>query len=165
MKQWYLVQFKPNSHRLAEKNLNRQGFETFLPMQEISRRKASRFVADLRPLFPGYMFVNVDEEVAPWRRINGTLGVSKLVSFNSTLKALPLQLVSNLMQRCDTEGKLLPAKTLSSGDHVEVLTGPFANFVATVERIDAKERVWILMDFMGQSTRIRIAPDQIQLAD
>ncbi len=60
MNHWYLIQFKPNSHRLAERNLLRQGFETFLPMQEVTRRKASRFVNDLRPLFPGYMFVSVN---------------------------------------------------------------------------------------------------------
>ena len=60
MNDWYLIQLKPNSHRLAERNLNRQGFETFLPMQKITRRKASRFVSDLKPLFPGYMFVSVN---------------------------------------------------------------------------------------------------------
>ena len=41
VKQWHLIQFKPNSHRLAERNLKRQDFEVFLPMQEITRRKAS----------------------------------------------------------------------------------------------------------------------------
>ena len=90
MNQWYLIQFKPNSHRLAERNLLRQGFETFLPMQKITRRKASRFVSDLKPLFPGYMFVSVNSDLAPWRTINNTIGVSKLVSFEGKPKPLPL---------------------------------------------------------------------------
>ena len=90
MNQWYLIQFKPNSHRLAERNLQRQGFETFLPMQKITRRKASRFVSDLKPLFPGYMFVSVNSDLAPWRSINSTIGVSKLVSFEGKPKPLPL---------------------------------------------------------------------------
>lgn len=55
---WYLIQFKPNNHRLAERNLHRQGFETFLPMQKITRKKASRFVGNLKPRFPRYMFVS-----------------------------------------------------------------------------------------------------------
>ena len=135
MRQWYLLQFKSNSHHLAVRNLKRQGFETFIPLQEVTRRKASRFVADLRPLFPGYMFVSVETEAARWREINNTLGVSKLVSFNNSPKPLPLQLVSNLMRRCDREGKLLPPNTFNSGDNVEVLTGPFANFAATVKQL------------------------------
>ena len=164
MNQWYLIQFKPNSHRLAERNLQRQGFETFLPMQKITRRKASRFVTDLKPLFPGYMFVSVNTELAPWRRINNTIGVSRLVSFDGKPKPLPLQLVSGLMLRCDTSGSLLSPKSLSKGDSVEMLAGPFANFIATVDIIDPEQRIWVLMDFMGQKTRMQVTTDQLQLS-
>ena len=104
-------------------------------MQKITRRKASRFVSDLKPLFPGYMFVSVNSELAPWRSINSTIGVSKLVSFEGKPKPLPLQLISGLMLRCDASGTLLPPKTLNEGDSVEMLTGPFANFIATVDTI------------------------------
>ena len=165
MQQWHLIQFKPNSHRLAVRNLQRQGFKTFLPMQEVTRRKASRFVTDLRPLFPGYMFVRIDEKAAPWRQINSTLGVVRLVSFDGIPKPLPLQLISSLMLRCNEEAKIMPPKTFNPGDSVEVLTGPFANFAAPVEKIDPQQRIWILMDFMGQSSRMHIAPDQVQITD
>ena len=164
MSQWYLIQFKPNSHRLAERNLQRQGFETFLPMQKITRRKASRFVSDLKPLFPGYMFVSVNSDLAPWRSINSTIGVSRLVSFEGKPKPLPLQLISGLMLRCDASGTLLPPKSLNEGDSVEMLTGPFANFIATVDTIDPEQRIWVLMDFMGQKTRMQVTSDQLQLA-
>jgi transcriptional antiterminator RfaH len=161
--QWYLIQFKPNSHLLAERNLHRQGFETFLPMQKITRRKTSRFVSDLKPLFPGYMFVSVNSDLAPWRTINSTIGVSKLVSFEGKPKPLPLQLISGLMLRCDVSGTLLPPKSLSEGDSVEMLTGPFANFIATVDTIDPEQRIWVLMDFMGQKTRMQISADELQI--
>ena len=164
MNQWYLIQFKPNSHRLAERNLQRQGFETFLPMQKITRRKASRFVSDLKPLFPGYMFVSVNSELGPGRTINSTIGVSRLVSFEGKPKPLPLQLISGLMLRCDASGTLLPPKSLNEGDSVEMLNGPFANFVATVDTIDPEQRIWVLMDFMGQKTRMQVSANQLQLA-
>ena len=164
MKQWHLVQFKPNSHLLAAGNLQRQGFETFLPLQEITRLKTSRFTVNLRPLFPGYMFVGVALNAAPWRTINSTIGVSRLVSFANNYKPLPLNLISGLMLRCDDGGKLLPPKTLNAGESVEVVKGPFANFVATVEKIDAQQRVWVLMEFMGQSTRMHLVPDNVRLA-
>jgi transcriptional antiterminator RfaH len=164
MNQWYVIQFKPNSHRLAERNLHRQGFETFLPMQKITRRKTSRFVDDLKPLFPGYMFVSVNSELGPWRAINNTIGVSRLVSFEGKPKPLPVQLISGLMLRCDASGTLLPPKSLSAGDSVEILTGPFANFIATVDTIDPKQRIWVLLDFMAQKTRMQVNADQLQLA-
>ena len=164
MKQWHLVQFKPNSHRLAVWNLQRQGFETFLPLQEITSIKASRFTVNLRPLFPGYMFVGVELNATPWAAINSTIGVSRLVSFSNNYKSLPLNLISSLMLRCDEEGKLLPLKTLNAGDSVEVLNGPFVNFVATVEKIDAQQRVWVLVEFMGRGTRMKVQPEQLKLS-
>jgi transcriptional antiterminator RfaH len=164
MNHWYLIQFKPNSYRLAERNLHRQGFETFLPMQKITRRKASSFVSDLKPLFPGYMFVSVNSDLAPWRTINSTIGVSKLVSFEGKPKPLPLQLISGLMLRCDASGILLPPKSLSEGDSVEMLTGTFANFIATVDTIDPEQRIWVLLDFMGQKTRMQVTADKLQIA-
>ena len=153
MNGWYLVQFKPNSYGIAESNLNRQGFETFLPMQKTTRRKASRFVNDFKPLFPGYMFVSVNSQLAPWRTINSTIGVCRLVSFEGKPKPLPRQLVSGLMLRCDTAGKILPPKTLNEGDGVELLTGPFANFIATVDTIDPERRIWVLIVLMGRPRR------------
>ena len=162
---WFLLQFKPNSHRLAERNLMRQGFKTFLPMQEVTKRKSTRFLNDIRPLFPGYMFVAFDPKSAPWRKINATIGISKLVSFDGQPKPVPFDLVSGLMQRCDTAGKLLPAKHLAAGDQVELLTGPFANFIATVETIDIQQRIWVLMECMGQRTRMHVRADQLQLSN
>jgi hypothetical protein len=61
-------------------------------------------------------------------------------------------------------GTLLPPKSLSAGNSVEMLTGPFANFVATVDTIDPEQRIWVLMDFMGQITRMQVTADQLQIA-
>ena len=96
---------------------------------------------------------------------NLPLGVSKLVSFDGQPRPVPLDLVSGLMQRCDTAGKLLPAKQLAAGDQVELLTGPFANFIATVETIDIEQRIWVLMECMGQRTRMNVKAEQLQLSN
>lgn len=150
---------------MAERNLQRQGFETFLPMQKITQRKASRFVGDAKPFFPGYMFVSANSDMAPWRTINSTMGVSRLVSFDGNPKPLPLQLISGLMLRCDAAGTMLPLNSFNEGDRVEMLTGPFANFIATVDTIDPKQRIWVLMEFMGQKMRMQTTADQLQRAN
>ena len=57
---WFLAQFKPNCANIADKNLKRQGFQTFLPMEEETRKRNGKFVTAMRPLFPGYIFVTFD---------------------------------------------------------------------------------------------------------
>ena len=38
-KEWFILQFKANSHHQAAKNLNQQGFETFLPLHDTLHEK------------------------------------------------------------------------------------------------------------------------------
>ncbi|MDA9300083.1 transcriptional activator RfaH [Amylibacter sp.] len=164
-KEWFILQFKSNSHHQATKNLNRQGFETFLPLHNINSRKSSRFINTIQPLFPGYMFVSFDRANTEWHKINNTYGVSRLITYNSTLKSIPTSVVDNLTMRCVFSGKLLPIKKLKKGDLVKVLKGPFANFIASVETYESDQRIWILMDLMGRKTKIQAPADALQPSD
>jgi transcriptional antiterminator RfaH len=163
--EWFILQFKPNSHHQAAKNLSQQGFKTFLPLHSTTSRKMSRFITTAQPLFPGYMFISFDRAESEWHKINNTYGVSRLVTFNSNLRPIPTTFIDNLMKRYDLSGKLLPIKKLGKGDQVKVLKGPFANFIATVERYETDHRIWILMDLMGRKAKMQTPPDALQPLD
>ena len=160
-KEWFVIQFKPNSHHQATKNLNRQGFNTFLPLHEITLRKASRFVKSTKPLFPGYMFVSFNKTENKWHKIKNTYGVSRIITFNSSLKSIPSTFVDNLKKRYDSSGKLIPIVEMKKGDQVTILKGPFANFIATVEKYEAEQRIWVLMDLMGRKSKILAHSDTL----
>jgi len=164
-KEWFILQFKPNAHHQANKNLIQQGFETFLPLHDTTSRNISRFINTSRPLFPGYMFIAFDKTESKWHKINNTYGVSRLVTFDSTLKSLPQTFVDNLIKRYDTSGKLLPIQKLKKGDQVKLLGGPFSNFIATVEKYEDDQRIWILMDLMGRETKIQTPLDTLQTSN
>ena len=160
---WYLIQIKRNSHRIANHNLNQQGFKTFLPLQDLTSRRGSEFSTSTKPLFPGYMFVRIKPDGAPWQKINSTLGVSRLICQDGMPKKVPTEVVSGLISRCDSLGRLLPPTAVHHGDTVEIHSGALANFIATVETIDSRRRIWVLMDIMGQITRVQVASEQVKL--
>jgi len=164
-KEWFILQFKSNSHHQAAKNLNQQGFQTFLPLHVITSRKLSRFINTSKPLFPGYMFVRFDRTDPKWHKINNTYGVSRLITVNSILKSIPTSFIDSLMKRYDSSGKLLPMTKFKKGDRVKVLGGPFADFFATVEKYEADQRIWILMDLMGRKTNIQTTSDALKVSD
>ena len=89
MLNWYLVQLKPNGHKLAKANLERQGFNTFLPLQNVTKRTAQKFMDRTVPLFGGYMFVELDVAQNSWRKVNSTLGVARIVSLGGTPTPVP----------------------------------------------------------------------------
>ena len=145
------------------RNLSQQGFKTFLPLQSLTRQNQAKFLTNIEPLFPGYMFVSIDLGKEPWHKINSTLGVSRLICQDRNPMKVPREIVSALMSRCDSSGLLLPPESLASGDSVKILTGALANFIATVETFHSKQRIWVLMEIMGQVTRVQVALDQIKL--
>jgi transcriptional antiterminator RfaH len=160
---WYIVQFKPNSHKIAVRNLERQGFETFLPMHEVTRRTAVKFETVIRPLFAAYMFVACDPEKAPWRQINSTYGVSRMLSLSEGPKPMPEALIAGLRARCDNVGKVLPLENFEAGQSVEMHSSPFESFIAIVEQMAGDARVWVLLDFMGKATRVQVDRQEIQV--
>ena len=44
VKKWFVVQIKPNSYNLANRNLKRQEFETFFPKMMITKRIKNKFI-------------------------------------------------------------------------------------------------------------------------
>ncbi len=159
---WFLAQLKPNCVNIAQKNLKRQGFRTFLPLEEETRQRNGKFVTATRPLFPGYIFVAFDAAQGHWRAVNSTHGVTRLVSFGKKPAEVPLNLVSQLMLRCDAQGKLLPPNLLKPGDQVTLTKGPFANFAAEVEKVAPDRRVWVLMEIMGAQTRVAVNVEHLK---
>jgi transcriptional antiterminator RfaH len=119
----------------------------------------------MRPLFPGYLFVSFTPASRAWRTISSTYGVSRLVTFGESGPApVPQNLVAGLMARCDEAGHLLPPPALKPGDKAHVLSGPFAQFVATVESLAPQRRVWVLLDILGSQTRVWLDAGQLRTA-
>lgn len=159
---WYLAQLKPNSHRIAERNLLRQGFEVFLPMAEVTRRQAGRFIQSLAPLFPGYIFIAFNPAESGWRSVNATLGITRLVNLGGAPATVPDALVESLRARCNPDGLVVPLEDIVEGQEVRLTKGPFAEFIARVETIDPDRRVWLLIELMGQSTRVSVPHEDVR---
>jgi transcriptional antiterminator RfaH len=154
---WHLAQLKPNGAALATRNLLRQGYEVFNPKHMVSKRRGTTFVRREEQLFPGYLFVGLSHDLRRWGPINGTLGVARLVGFGGSAAVVPAQLIDELQHRCDDQGKITLPNDLVAGDTIKVLAGPFAEFVTKVERIDGQQRVWVLLDLLGQAAKVQLA--------
>jgi transcriptional antiterminator RfaH len=162
---WYVAQLKPNGFERAISNLNRQNFETFMPMRRKTVSHARQLKEVLRPIFPGYIFVRFGSQHSDWRKINSTFGVGRLVSFRAQQPvAVPEGLMLALMERCDEKAVLRPLDDLKAGEAVKMMTGSFAEFVGEIEAFVAADRLRILFDFMGQKTRLDVPRGDVERA-
>lgn len=153
---WYLVQCKPNSEKVALRNLKNQGFFAFLPMQNLTRRKGAAFETKLLPLFPGYIFVSQEPAAGQWRKINNTRGVARLVCLAADPTPVPQTIMDQLFARCDTTSVFQQSANLVAGDDAKITQGPFAGSIGKIIDIAPDQRVHLLFNFMGQKSTLTI---------
>ena len=67
MKNWYLIQTKPQQEAVASQNLSNQGYDIFHPKAMIKNKSVS--------LFPRYLFIHLDDKNQNWTPIRSTPGV------------------------------------------------------------------------------------------
>lgn len=161
---WHLAQLRPNCAQIALRNLARQGLTVFNPTQTQTTRRGQKFLTREVQLFPGYLFIRLDPRSSDPRAVNGTLGVARLVSFGDRPAPVPARLVEELIARCDSQGHLQPPPEIAPGDRVRLASGPFAEFVSTVEAITPDRRVWILLDILGRPTRVAVPERELRRA-
>jgi transcriptional antiterminator RfaH len=162
---WYVVQTHINCEAKAATNLERQGFEVYLP-RYLSRRSHARKVdMVVRPLFPRYLFVAIDLAAQRWRSVRSTIGVSHLVSRGDTPASVVDDVIGALKGREDDSGYIRLDRRVgfSPGDKVRVRVGALVDSLATVE-INDRERVAILLDFLGRKVRVFVGADLIAAA-
>ena len=154
-KRWFIAQIKPNSYNSAIQNLERQGFETFLPKIEITQRKKNFLLKNVF-IFPGYMFVCFNPQIITWTKINSTYGVSKILTFNNKPAEISSDLILELKNRYEVNSNPAQKEKLQKGDCIKFYTGPFTDLIATIESVDSKNRIWVLIQAMGGNKRLKL---------
>lgn len=135
-------------------HLQNQGWRTFFPKIAKTLRANRRLRTVLRPHFPGYVFVNLDIGRDPWRSVESTYGVRGLVKFGGMPAPVPGGVIETLQSMSLDDGQIVFTSNLRPGDRVKFLTGPFAEMIGALERLDEKGRVFVLLDLLGRATQV-----------
>lgn len=155
---WYVVYSKPLQELRAETSLIHQGFLVYLPKICESKRVRGRWIRQVHPMFPRYLFVqpaHVEQSIAP---LKSTYGVSQLVCLGSKIVTCPNTLIDTIRAaeaQLNGEGATAFAHV---GEMIEIVEGPFRGLVSRVVAAN-EDRVTILLEVLGtlQSLEFSVA--------
>jgi transcription elongation factor/antiterminator RfaH len=159
---WFLVRTAPKSERRAQFHLNAQGFRTHAPWILKTVRHARQFRSVHAPLFPGYLFIILDLGRDRWLCVRSTVGVASVICRDNRPLPVPAGIVEGLIAQTDATNVTRLDSGLAPGAPVRILSGPFAQLVGTLERLDDAGRVRVLLDIMG--TAVPVALQRAALA-
>ncbi len=155
---WFVAETLPRKERIAEINLGRQSFASLCPRMRTVKRHARRVENVLTPVFPGYVFVRFDPRRDPWRAINGTLGVRRLLAADSAKPIpMPAYAMQQILERCEAGLMTRLVDEFEPGAKVRILAGPFADQLAEVESLSGFGRVRILLQILGLATPVTLS--------
>jgi transcriptional antiterminator RfaH len=163
MRHWHVVFTRPRQERQALMQLQRQGYEAWLPLVPVPTGKRRAGPAQM-PLFPRYLFVHVDSAVENTAPIRSTIGCCGLVRFGQELAALPGQIVENLRRRCE-DSVSLPAMDWRRGDCLKIKSGPFAGLEAIFQARTGQERVAVLLTWLGMPRQAQVPAELLVAVD
>lgn len=162
---WYLVVTKPQSEFKAQENLLRQGYETYLPLVQTSRRRNGKNIKRTEAFFPRYLFISLDKENDNWSPIRSTIGVAGMVRFGGMPAVVPELMIENIKNNEDEFGlQNLKKKELITGDSIGIIDGPFAGHKAIYQGMKSSERVSVLLDIVGKNTQVTLSVHELEIA-
>lgn len=156
---WFAVVTKPRQEQVALQNLQRQGFECFLPMAENPyQRRSKKHKQIIEPLFPRYLFLNAIAESQNLAPVRSTRGVLSMVRFGTELAVIPDSIINAIKNRMEPATGLIRINpvAIKAGDKVRVFDGPLAGISGIVTEKNSETRALILMELLGRPTKIEV---------
>lgn len=160
---WYAVCCKPRQEAVAEKNLLRQGYRTYLPRIRNTHRRKGQWVDTVEPLFPRYLFIRVDPGRHSTAPVRSTRGVSSLVRHCGLPAAVPEQVIEAIMQRAEVDSGLHrdDRPLFCAGDPIRLVEGPLAGMEGVFAEEDGEKRVVVLLELLGKANKMRMKRDWV----
>jgi len=153
---WFAARVLAHQENRAQFNLHRLSFRTFLPTLRRTVRHARRARDTLQPLFPGYIFIVMDLSKHRWRSVNGTFGVASLIMGADRPRPVPPGVIEALIASCESYQAVRLDCSLEIGQKVRILSGPFAETLGHLARLDDRGRVRVLLEIMGMEVATQL---------
>ena len=151
---WYVVHAKPRAEARALENLERQGFEVFLPMITLQKVRRAKLTHVTEPMFSHYLFLRTTPAMEDLSVVRSTMGVSQLVRFGTVPAKVPHAWVEAMREKPAVHETLL-----KPGDKVLLSGGMFKGLEAVYMHSDGDMRAMVLIELLSKQ---HLIPYEVQ---
>jgi transcription antitermination factor NusG len=144
---WYAIYTKPRWEKKVAGLLQKNGIESYCPLNKVRRRWSDRMKTIEEPLFKSYVFVRVDDSTRTAVRM--TDGVINFVYWNGKPALIKDREISTIKRFLDEhENVMLQKKDVGINERVKVIAGPMMEAEGKVLEVKNKT-VKVAIDSLG----------------
>lgn len=160
--QWYVVRAKPRQEQRALANLRNQQLEAFMPECTVTKIRRGKRTQVVEPMFPGYVFVELDQYASMYHKVKHTFGVAKILTFGEQPAIVPDGLIKELRQITASNTQQVSENTPQIGALMEISEGPFKGLLGRIIELDGDSRCILLLDWLQKEVRAEFGYNELR---
>lgn len=168
---WYVVHVQTGyeykvkqalEQRIKSLGIEDKIFNIVIPTREIMTVKKGKKIKNKEKVFPGYVLIKMILDDNSWLVVRTTDGVTGFVGAGVKPTPISEKEVEAIMKFVDQEQPKFKAK-FSIGEAVKITSGPFADFLGTIEKIDEERgKLRVLVSIFDRETPVELDFLQVQ---
>ena len=159
---WFCLRSHPQRDHVAARHLRQiEQVEVFNPRIRFPRATRNGPLWMTEGLFPNYLFARFDWK-ASLTRVHYAPAVSGVVHFGPRWPIVPDAVIEEIRALLGPEEIHMVSKEYQSGDRVQLAGGLFHGLEVVITHVmPGRQRVAVLMDFLGRQITVEIGMDSI----
>ncbi|MCJ7713104.1 UpxY family transcription antiterminator [Candidatus Bathyarchaeota archaeon] len=162
IKNWYVLYTRPNTEKRVGLDLQKIGFESYVPLQKELRHWKDRKRWVKTPLFKSYVFIKIDnKERGRAFKVNGIL---RYVSFNGQPAKLREEEIKKIRLLCKNESRItIDFNDLEVGKNVLICEGPLMSLRGKLVHIKSSSKIKIYIEGLSCFASILLDTEKVKI--
>ncbi len=137
-------------------------FRVLVPMEKEFEVKNGQRKTVMRKVFPGYVLVEMIMSDDSWFVVRNTPGVTGFVGPGSKPVPLSEPEIKQILRQMGMD-EARPRVIFSVQEQVRVISGPFSNFIGTIEEVQPeRSKLKVSVSMFGRETPVELNFDQVE---
>ncbi len=160
-KNWYVFYTAPRAEKVVCQELNRKGYEVFLPTVKslrVWKNRQKKWIEQV--LFPSYIFVKTVNH-----KIYNIISISKIMTYIHVAgkpSIVPLKDINAIKQMLSLDKDVSVQCGFSEGERVKIISGPLIGYEGILTKQKGKTRFGIQLKEINQTVFIDICTSMLE---
>lgn len=159
---WYAVQTRSRHEKMVARQLEGQGFRTFLPLTVHLRQWSDRQKLVELPLFPGYTFVQMVYQPEQRLRVLNTEGIVSFVGIQGQGMPIPDKQIEYIQTLQRAEVSMESHPFLEVGQRVRIRSGSLSGTEGILVGQENDRMLVISVELIQRSVSIRLQGYEVE---
>jgi transcription antitermination factor NusG len=154
---WFVAHTRPRREKKLAEDCGRQGIAVTLPCYNSAHKYRGKTVVFRKPLFPGYVFLQLQTRQVIAARQNEHVANLLDVFDQDTFE----RQLNDILTALDTDAEVRLAPAIGEGMRVRIKGGPLQGIEGWVEKRYGMTTVLLRLDFINQAAAVKVDADML----